>query len=764
MSKKFLQRTAVVALIAALVVVPTLAFFASETGSGFSYDVPRMLGMEGEGGEVARLDGPPSTDISTPIFEVHGKARSLDKDLRDLPQVGPDKKKPAREMGTPPNVGPNGNGIDAVTQGVVASSAPAPAPSSSFAGLDLTNWGAGWPPDTHGDVGPSHYIQAVNTSIGVFDKASGARLAAFTFDAFFQANGATDACASLNYGDPVVLYDQVSGRWIITDFAFAGSGSTPPYYECIAVSKSADPVSGGWWLYTVVADSQSLNDYPKLGIWNDGIYMSANMFKRGRSYAGAKVWAFNRDDMISGASLRSVAFTLGNSYFSLLPANARVDLPPAGTPEYFMSDYGSNTSMKLWEFHVDWANPSASTMTGPTNFAVSSFTRPSSQIPQKGSTEAVDSLGDRLMTWLQYSNVGGTEALWVSRTVVAGSSMGVRWMEVRNMSSTPSVYQQGTYAPDSNYRWMPSLAVNANGSMAIGYSVSSSNMYPAIRYAGRLTSDPLGALGQTEASLIEGTGSQSGGYNRWGDYSSMSVDPVDNCTFWFTTEYYVSTGNNWQTRIGSFQLPDCGGGGGPTDTAPTVSITNPTSGATVSGTVGVTANASDDNGVTQVEFFVDGASIGVDTTAPYSASWDTTAYSDGSHTVSATATDTIGQTGSNSVGVTVQNTVPSGTMHVSAINMSYTAKGPNYTLSIQVAIVDETGAPVSGAVVYLSVADPGGGNATGSATTGSNGTVTFTYRSKNTGTYTATVTNVTSSSYTYDPVSNVVSSASLQVP
>jgi len=762
MSKKNLQRIAVATLIVALVVVPALAFFASESGSEYAYEIPRMLGMEGlEENEVARLDGPPTTGVSAPIVETHGKAASLDKDLRELPQTGPKDKKPAREMGTPPDLGPTGNGVDSVLQGPIALSAPAPAPSSSFAGLDLQNWGAGWPPDTHGDVGPNHYIQAVNTSIGVFDKTSGTRLAAFTFNSFFQANGATDACATLNYGDPVVLYDQVSGRWIITDFAFAGSGSTPPYYECIAVSKSADPVSGGWWLYTLVADTASLNDYPKLGIWNDGIYMSANMFKRGRTYSGAKVWALNRDDLVSGAALRTVAFQLGNTYFSLLPANAKGTLPPAGTPEYFMSDYGSNTSMKLWNFHVDWANPTASTFTGPTSFAVAAFTRPSARIPQLNSTETLDSLGDRLMTWLQYRNIGGTESLWVSRTVDTGSTFGVRWMEVRGMSGTPSVYQQGTYAPDANYRWMPSLAVNSNGDMAIGYSVSNSSMYPAIRYAGRLASDPLGTLGQTETSLIEGTGSQSGGYNRWGDYSSMSVDPVDDCTFWFTTEYYTTTGNNWQTRIGSFKLADCGGGT-PTDTAPTVTITNPSNGATVSGSVNVTANASDDNGVTQVEFFVDSTSLGVDTTAPYSASWDTTAYSDGAHTVSAIATDTIGQTGNNSVSVTVQNTASSNTTQVSAVSMSYTKQGQTYTVYTQVLIVDQNGTPVSGATVDLSLNVPNVGTVTGSAVTGTNGTVTFSYKSKNTGTYTATVTNVTYSSYTFVPGAN--DSASLQVP
>lgn len=752
MSKKNLQRIAVVTLIAAMVLVPALAFFAKETGSEYAYEIPRMLGMEGLGeNEVARLDGPPTTDVSAPIFEVHGKAKSFDKDLRELPQTGPKIKKPAREMGTPPNLGPNGNGVDSVLQ-ASAPLAPAPAPSSSFAGLDLQNWGAGWPPDTHGDVGPNHYIQAVNTSIGVFDKSSGARLAAFTFDAFFQANGATDACATLNYGDPIVLYDQVSGRWIITDFAFAGNGTTPPYYECIAVSKTADPVSGGWWLYTVVADTQSLNDYPKLGIWNDGIYMSANMFRRGQTYSGTKVWALNRDDLISGAALRSVAFTIGTSYFSLLPANAKGTLPPAGTPGYFMSDYGSNTSMKLWKFHVDWVNPSSSTFTGPTSFAVASFTRPSSRVPQLNSSETLDTLGDRLMTWLQYRNINGTESLWVSRTVVSGSTFGVRWMEVRGMSGTPSVYQQGTYAPDSNYRWMPSLAVNSNGDMAIGYSVSSASMYPAIRYAGRLATDPLGTLGQTETTLIAGTGSQSGGYNRWGDYSSMSVDPVDDCTFWFTTEYYVTTGNNWQTRIGSFKLADCGGGG-PIDNPPTVTITSPSNGTTVSGNVSVTATASDDKGVTQVEFFVDGGSIGVDMSAPYSTSWNTTTYSDGAHTVSAVATDTIGQTGNDAVSVTVQNASVV-TIHAGDLDGATATVRKNWNATVTITVHDSTHNPVAN----ITVTGDWSGGTTGTSTcvTGSNGQCSVTSSNMNSKkpSTTFTVTSLTGTGYTYDSGAN----------
>jgi hypothetical protein len=565
MNKNVLKRIALSAVIVVLVVSAVMVY-GNASGSGYAYNVPRMLGMEGAGEEAISIDqSAPTAGIRGPFVETFGAPESMDRDLRDLPQTGPTTKRPAHEMGQMPTK-VRDQGPDTVVQTndtvgnlPVGPLAVAPAPLASFKGLDLTNWGAGWPPDTHGDVGPTHYIQAVNTSVGIFNKSTGARLAAFTFNNFFVAAGGSGACATLNYGDPIVLYDQVSGRWIITDFAFAGSGTTPPYYECIAVSKTADPVSGGWWLYTVTASTTALNDYPKLGIWNDGIYMSANMFTGGASYGGVKVWNFNRDDLISGAALRSVSFQLGTSYFSLLPANLKGAAAPAGTPEYFMSDYGSNTSVKLWKFTTNWTTPSSSTFTGPTSIAVASFTRPSSNsVRQLGSTERVDTLGDRLMSNLQYRNVNGTQSLWVSRTAkISTSSYGIRWMEVRNMTTTPSVYQQGTYAPSSAYRWMPSLAVDKFGNMAVGYSVSSSTMYPAIRYAGRLVGDPLGTLGQTENTLIAGTGSQKGGYNRWGDYASMSVDPVNDCTFWFTTEYYEAVGNNWQTRIGSFQFPGC---------------------------------------------------------------------------------------------------------------------------------------------------------------------------------------------------------------
>lgn len=553
------------AVVAVLMVVSSFFAYQGKVGNQSAYDIPSIMGMEGSEQAFSIDASAPTAGVRGPFVETHAAAVSLNRDLRQIPQVGPAEKRLAREMGQRPTRVQN-QAADPVVQTnktvggrlIGPGAAVAPAPLGTFKGLDLQNWGAGWPPDTHGDVGPNHYIQAVNTSIGIFDKATGTRLAAFTFDNFFIAAGGSGACTTLNYGDPIVVYDQISGRWIITDFAFAGSGTTPPYYECIAVSKTADPVSGGWWLYTLTASTTALNDYPKLGIWNDGIYMSANMFTGGASYGGVKVWNLNRDDLISGAPLRTVAFTLGTSYFSLLPANLKGALAPAGTPEYFMSDYGSNTSMKLWKFTTNWTTPTASTFTGPQSFAVASFTRPASNsVRQLGSSKRLDTLGDRLMSNLQYRNINGTQSLWVSRTAkVSSTNYGIRWMEVRNMSGTPSVYQQGTYAPNASYRWMPSLAVDKFGNMAVGYSVSTSKMYPAIRYAGRLSTDALGTLNQTEQTMFAGTGAQTS-YSRWGDYAAMTVDPVDDCTFWFTTEYYETTGTNWQTRIGYFRFPGC---------------------------------------------------------------------------------------------------------------------------------------------------------------------------------------------------------------
>jgi hypothetical protein len=429
--------------------------------------------------------------------------------------------------------------------------APAPAPTASFDGLDFAAWGSGWPPDTTGDVGPSHYIQGVNGSIGIWAKATRTRLAAFTLNAFFTTAGAKTECSANNQGDPTVVYDSISGRWILADFAW--SNLAGPYYQCMAVSKTGDPVAGGWWVYQFPVSATDMNDYPKMSVWGDGIYLTANMFKGGSTFTGAKVWAFNRDDLTTGAALRYVAFQLSSSYFSLLAANARASGVPTGTPEYLVSLAG--TSLRVWRVNVDWSTPTNSTLTGPTTVAVTSYTRPNSINQPVG--DKLDAMADRIMNRVQY-RADGTPSLWITHTVSSGSKAATRWYQLNVSGASPTVLQSGTYQPTTGvHRWMGSMAVDKVGNAAIAYNVSSSSTYPGIRFAGRTATAALGTFDQSEQTLVNGTGAQVNGYNRWGDYSDLALDPSDGCTFWFTGEYYSVTGSAWRTRIGSFKLPTC---------------------------------------------------------------------------------------------------------------------------------------------------------------------------------------------------------------
>jgi hypothetical protein len=524
-------------------------------------------------------DSAKSQLIEGPFFGEEVKPASFDGDVRSLPA-----EKPAERNVPELNLfGPETPGKTELENEGATIADPAmqldypvmpniPAPSISFKGLDYQNWGAGFPPDTHGDVGPNHYIQAVNNSMAIYDKATGNRLAAFTFNTLFS--GTSTPCDDNNNGDPVVIYDHAANRWIVTDFAWTNVDNGP-YYECFAVSKTGDPVSGGWWFYGYRADDAThpwLADYPKFGNWPDALYMSMNMFDCSSNcssgpYKGSAVYAFNKSDMFSGAALRSVRFYLSTSYFSLLPSHWRTANPPSGAPNYFVANSTTAWALEVWKFAVNWTTPANSTFTGPTNVTISSYTMPPATVPS--SANALETLSDRLMTWNHYANIGGTESLWIAHTAGSASpnTAGIRWYQLNVTGGTiaTSPVQQSTYKPDSTHRFIPSLAVDKNGNMAVGFSASASGTNPSIRYAGRLASDPLNALSQGEATMITGGGSQSGNCGtssctRWGDYASMSIDPVDSCTFWFTTEYYETSGLNWQTRIGSFKYPSCTSG------------------------------------------------------------------------------------------------------------------------------------------------------------------------------------------------------------
>jgi hypothetical protein len=540
----------------------------------------------------SQLSGPAAptgTDAGAHMAPMSGS--SVPFDVRELPQLtsktGHDRDK------VPEKEGPDGDDLVGRTafadigSGIGGPSIPAPPTDTSFDGLAYADTcgpsqcGDGHPPDTSGDVGPTYYIEVVNTAIGIFNKSTGNRVAAFTFNAFMSQGNFGNLCDTDNFGDPVVLYDTFQDRWFITDFAFqvdgAGNIVNPPgSFQCIAVSKSGDPVSGGWNYYSIHL-TDGLQDYPKFGIWPDGIYMSANVFDfaASGSYQNVRVWALDKARMYAGQSASVITFdapaTVGSgqnrcSLFTLLPSNARAQAgtPPAGRPNLFASTWCYANAVLVWKFHADWTTPANSTFTGPTNSLTgTSWSTGPDLVPAKNGND-LDTLGSRTMAQNQYSNLGGAESLWVSHTVAGTSSSqaAVRWYQLPVTGGTVGgALQASTYNPDSNNRFMPSVAVDRLGDMAIGYSVSSATLYPSIRYAGRLAGDAANSITQTEATLIAGTGAQTGNCGgspceRWGDYSAMTLDP-NGCSFWYANEYYADLSLNDHTRIGSFRFGGC---------------------------------------------------------------------------------------------------------------------------------------------------------------------------------------------------------------
>jgi len=460
--------------------------------------------------------------------------------------------------------------IDALMQPYDEQKLPrAPNPVLSFEGMSLQNGGDGEPPDTIGDVGPNHYVQMVNSSFTVFDK-NGNRLSGPTsINQLWQAEG--NACERCNDGDPVVLYDPLADRWLLSQFAVC---EDPLYYECIAISKTADP-TGEYYLYAF--EITEFPDYPKLGVWPDAYYMTTN------DDNGA--YAFDRDRMLSGQSATYQRFdSPGNIK---LPSDLDGSTPPpSGSPNYFYTMKTGNI-LEIWEFHVDFTTPSNSTFTlaqtlttSPFNYDLCGFSWDC--IPQKGTTQKLDAISEWPMWRLQYRNFTTHETLVGNFTVdVADFSnhAGIRWFELRKTDGGVwSIHQEGTHAPDGHHRWMGSIAMDGNGNIALGYSVSSDTLFPSIRYATQGASDPLGVL-NSEVTLISGSAPQTSS-NRWGDYSAMNVDPSDDATFWYTNEYLADSTLGWQTRIGTFTF---------VASPPTVSSTNPAQAGTQ---VAVSANIS----------------------------------------------------------------------------------------------------------------------------------------------------------------------------
>ena len=488
---------------------------------------------------------------------------------------------------------------DGAVQGAPRAPLPAtPSPISSVDGLGLGfvgpqgNFVNRWiPPDTNGAIGTTQYVETVNDQMAVFDKATKGVLYGPVPENILWV-GFGGGCETNNDGDPVVVYDKAADRWVVSQF----SVSSTPYLQCVAVSQTND-ATGAWNRYAFTY--ANFPDYPKMGVWPDAYYTTFNMFN-GNAFAGANLCAYDRAAMLAGNAATQQCFQLASSFGGVLPSDLDgATPPPAGAPNY-MLNFGTN-ALNLWKFHVDWATPANTTLTGPTSISVSSFTPACTGgtcIPEPGSGK-LDSLGDRLMFRLAYRNFGTHESLVVSHSVRVGSGgskqTGVRWYELRSPDATPVVFQQSSYSPDTAlYRWMPSVAMDGDGNMALGYSTSSSTAFPSIAYTGRLSTDTPSTMG-TEVVMTAGTGSQSG--SRWGDYSAMTVDPSDDCTFWYTNEYLTAAANGtnkWSTRVGSFQFPTCGTSRVPAKLAFQV---EPNASYVVASTITVNVAVEDSNGL-----------------------------------------------------------------------------------------------------------------------------------------------------------------------
>lgn len=432
----------------------------------------------------------------------------------------------------------------------------------NFAGVGQGDYGFTdqWaPPDTNGAVGATQYVQWVNDRFAVFNKTDGTIVSGFPKPGNSPWLGFGGGCETNNDGDPIVQYDKAAQRWILTQF----SVSTTPYLQCVAVSTTSD-ATGTYNRYAFSYGTTQFNDYPKLGVWPDGYYVTYNIFNNGSSFAGSKVCAFDRARMLLGQDATQQCFQLSTSYGGLLPADLDgATPPPAGTPGLFMN-FGTN-SLNLWKLKVDWTTPANTRLTGPTSISVAAFTpacNGGACIPQPGTHQQLDSLADRLMYRLAYRNFGDHESLVVNHSVAVGQRRNavtsVRWYEIRDPNGTPTVYQQGTLGTsDGIHRWMGSIAMDKQGNIALGYSASSASVKPSIRYTGRLVTDGLGTM-QGENIIQGGGGSQLQNLSRWGDYSAMTVDPGDDCTFWYTNEYLKASGTfNWSTKIASFKFPGC---------------------------------------------------------------------------------------------------------------------------------------------------------------------------------------------------------------
>ena len=674
-------------------------------------------------------DAPPSAiyqGVSTAVkFDVSPPLRDI------VPLVAQDQKPreiPELATGLEGPLGPQD--ADAALQTQVGDGR-IPGPIVSFNGPP--NISSVSPPDPNGDVGPNHYVAMSNLSFQIFNKTGTSLYGPALNNTLWSGFGGP--CQTENSGDPVVLYNQLDDRWMLSQFTSAG----PTYYNCVAISTTPDP-TGSYYRYAFSTGS-NFPDYPKYGWWSDALYISTREFAGGSTFAGVGAYAINRAQLIAGnpaptvISFLATTASAGGAYNigdGLLPVDLDgFTLPPAGTPAFFMgamdngASYGAPAdALTLWKFTANFATPASSSFVLANTIPISAYdTIPvfcgggRACVPQPGTTNKIDHLGyrQRPLHRLAYRNFGSYQSLVTNQSVEASTTMsGIRWWEIRSPNSSPVLYQDSTYAPgltDGIHRWMGSIAMDVSGNMALGYSASDgTSVYPSVRYTGRLVSDPINTMPQGEGVIIAGTGSQTGS-NRWGDYTAMAVDPVDDCTFWYVNEWVPTTSSvGWQLRIGSFRFAACG------TTDFTMDVTPNTQqvcqGAVATYTVATTAIGGFDGAVTLSATGNPGTALFTPNpvTPPNSSTLTITGAPVGSYnfTVTGTSVLTPTLTHSENVGLDVVAGAPTAPTLVSPTNGALNvAATPTFTWNA-----------VSGASTYsIQVAtDPGFTNIVASAT------------------------------------------------
>jgi hypothetical protein len=572
----------ILTLITTLVLIVTL--FGIHPATAAPEETIQLAGKTFKG----KFSNPVAFDLSPSLRDMASQPRPAPSPSDELKEIRPDR-------GPVPSSDSGFTGDGAITGGSAAqkssgSVAAIAAPLANFEGLsNQDNFNVfGFrvnPPDPVGDVGPNHYVEMINLVFGVYSKTGTLLLGPVDTGTLWTGFAVPD-CTDPS-GDPIVVYDQFVDRWLLTQFTTAG----PEFFNCVAISQTGDP-TGAYYRY---AFSTGVNfpDYPKYGVWTDSYVITTREFGPTVEY-GIGVYALEKNKMVNGQpDARVVSFFLDGNDPSILPLvgdgllPADIDgkqkpltdtaIPIVGTQDDGGGYGGTFDALNIWDLLIKWRSTPTASLTLKTQLPVAAFDSifpcaPTSRdcLPQPGITnpaQYLDILSYRQRpTWrLAYRNFKDYETLVTNQSVEALPGVaGVRWYEIRRVNGTYSIYQQGTYAPnDGVHRWMGSVAQDKKGNMAVGYSVvNGTTVFPGIRYTGRLAGDPLGQLTLGEGVIINGSGVQTTTNSRWGDYTSLNIDPVDDCTFWYVNEYYTAAGQasspaGWQTRIASFKLPGC---------------------------------------------------------------------------------------------------------------------------------------------------------------------------------------------------------------